>query len=179
VERTSGAVVDAIADELIIEIDRYEQLLAQLWQCDCSDELLEKFAEAAERVCRCVRALPRPPLPFTDFLISRAELIQGLQHCSGRSDPTGSAVLRLLGDHSAAADRLRRAAHRARQDQGGMPQSGKGAASALSALQRRAQPASPDAAAPTRKEARQADSEHPVKSAGTSTKSSAPRFHAR
>ena len=131
---TGSVVVQAIAEQMLGELDAYERLLARLMREPRNPELVQLLSEQTDRIYICGQTLPRVAVSFTEFLVTRAELTHALW--TGRATSRGEPAATLHQEHLAAIELLRRACRRVHQAAGSNPGAGEGAASALAALRR-------------------------------------------
>lgn len=130
-------VLRSIAAQLLGELDRYERDLEALVDKRWDPALNERSAAAADAIRLCAQACGQAvSVPFTEFLISRAELCHALWSVRSPSRIGGRARA-LYTEHKAAIGSLRRATQRAAAAGGGAAGSGEGADSALQALRGR------------------------------------------
>lgn len=137
---SSPVVVQAIAQQMLRDLDAYEQLLVMLSREGWSPELLERLAQQADSIYRCGQTLPRIAVSFTEFLITRTDLAQALWWDSRPQTALADEAARLFAEHLAAIGRLRQACRRVEQTAQVRGRSGEGAASVLAELARKERP---------------------------------------
>lgn len=130
-----SVVIQAIAEQMLGELDAYELLLARLVGDPRNPELMQLLSEQTDRIYLCGQTVPRIAVSFTEFLVTRAELTHALW--AGNAARAGEPAETLHLEHLAAIELLRRACRRvcsaAAASRSG---TGEGSASALEALRR-------------------------------------------
>jgi len=106
-----SALPSAIAQQLLVELDAYEETLEQVVNRRWDPQLSEHLTGLADSVQAYVGLLPRLGPPHTEFLISREEVAHALWAQRSPSRLYGRIAI-LQGRHRLAVERLRRACKR-------------------------------------------------------------------
>jgi predicted component of type VI protein secretion system len=140
VANSSPIVVQAIAEQMLRELDAYEQLLGSLSREGWSPQLLEQLASQADGIYRCGQSLPRLAVSFTEFLITRTDLVQALWSDARPQAALSAQAAGVFDEHVAATARLRQACVRVRQAAQSPGRSGEGVLSVLAEIARKERP---------------------------------------
>ncbi|HSV82437.1 MAG TPA: hypothetical protein VLK85_24860 [Ramlibacter sp.] len=106
-----SALPIVIAQQLLVELEAYEETLEQVAARRWDPQLSEQLSDLADRVQQSVGVLPRLAPAHTEFLITRAELGHALWAQRSPSRLYGRVSI-LQAQHRRAVERLRRACQR-------------------------------------------------------------------